>query len=63
MIAGPRIRKSTAYVIPAIRGAFGAVLTTSNNGDVLDATGELRATKGRVWAFDPQNIALEAPTW
>ncbi len=63
LIAGPRIGKSTAYVIPAIADAPGAVLTTSNKRDVLDATRELRATKGRVWAFDPQSIALEAPAW
>jgi type IV secretory pathway TraG/TraD family ATPase VirD4 len=63
LIAGPRIGKSTAYVIPAIADAPGAVLTTSNKRDVLDATRELRATKGQVWAFDPQSIALEAPTW
>ncbi|MFI8634234.1 type IV secretory system conjugative DNA transfer family protein [Microbacterium sp. NPDC077663] len=63
LIAGPRIGKSTAYVIPVIADAPGAVLTTSNKRDVLDATRELRATKGQVWAFDPQSIALEAPTW
>ena len=63
LVAGPRIGKSTAYVIPAIADAPGAVLTTSNKRDVLDATRELRATKGQVWAFDPQSIALEAPTW
>lgn len=63
LIAGPRIGKSTAYVIPAIADAPGAVLTTSNKRDVLDATRELRATKGQVWAFDPQSIALEKPTW
>ena len=63
LIAGPRVGKSTAYVIPAIADAPGAVLTTSNKRDVLDATRELRASKGRVWAFDPQSIALESPTW
>lgn len=63
LIAGPRVGKSTAYVIPAIADAPGAVLTTSNKRDVLDATRELRANKGRVWAFDPQSIALERPTW
>ena len=63
LVAGPRIGKSTAYVIPAIADAPGAVLTTSNKRDVLDATRELRATKGQVWAFDPQSIALGSPTW
>ncbi len=63
LIAGPRVGKSTGYVIPAIADAPGAVLTTSNKRDVLDATRELRTTKGRVWAFDPQNIAEELPVW
>lgn len=63
LIAGPRVGKSTAYVIPAIADAPGAVLTTSNKRDVLDTTRGLRATKGRVWAFDPQRIALEDATW
>lgn len=63
LVAGPRVGKSTAYVIPAIADAPGAVLTTSNKRDVLDATRDLRAVKGQVWAFDPQSIALEAPTW
>ena len=63
LIAGPRVGKSTAYVIPAVADAPGAVLTTSNKRDVLDATRDLRARKGRVWAFDPQGVALEEPTW
>jgi type IV secretory pathway TraG/TraD family ATPase VirD4 len=63
LIAGPRVGKSTAYVIPAIADAPGAVLTTSNKRDVLDATRDLRARKGRVWAFDPQSVALEEATW
>ncbi len=63
LIAGPRIGRSTAYVIPAIADAPGAVLTASNKRDVLDATGELRATGGQMCAFDPQSIALEAPAW
>jgi type IV secretory pathway TraG/TraD family ATPase VirD4 len=63
LIAGPRVGKSTSYVIPAIADAPGAVLTTSNKRDVLDATRDLRATKGTVWAFDPQQIALEPATW
>ena len=38
--------------------------TTSNKRDVLDATRDVRAaTGGRVWAFDPQRIAREEPTW
>lgn len=63
-IWGPRTGKSTSRAIPAILSAPGAVLTTSNKRDVLDATRDVRgANGGRVWAFDPQRIALEEPTW
>ena len=62
-IWGPRTGKSTSRAIPAILAAPGAVLTTSNKRDVLDATRDIRSTHGQVWAFDPQRIALEEPTW
>ncbi|MFL2002057.1 type IV secretory system conjugative DNA transfer family protein [Microbacterium sp. A1-JK] len=62
-IWGPRTGKSTSRAIPAILSAPGAVLTTSNKRDVLDATRDVRAEKGPVWAFDPQQIALEPATW
>lgn len=62
-IWGPRTGKTTSRAIPAILSAPGAVLTTSNKRDVLDATRDVRAVKGQVWAFDPQGIALERPTW
>jgi hypothetical protein len=61
LIAGLGVGKSVSYVIPAVAVRPGAVLTTSNKSDVLDATRDLRATKGRVWVFDPQQIALEEP--
>ncbi|WP_392342539.1 type IV secretory pathway TraG/TraD family ATPase (plasmid) [Leifsonia sp. P73] len=60
---GPRTGKTTSRAIPAILSAPGAVIVTSNKRDVLDATREVRAQKGTVWAFDPQGIALEAPSW
>jgi type IV secretory pathway TraG/TraD family ATPase VirD4 len=63
LIAGPRVGKSMSIVIPAIVGAPGAVLTTSNKRDVLDATRDVRAKVGQVWAFDPQGLAREEPTW
>ncbi len=63
LIAGPRVGKSTSLVIPAIAAAPGAVVTTSNKRDVVDATRNLRAEAGRVWVFDPQGVAGEAPTW
>lgn len=55
-IAGPRTGKSTTIGIPAIVGAPGAVVATSNKADLHDATRALREKLGRVWLFDPQSI-------
>lgn len=63
-IWGPRTGKSTSRAIPAILSAPGAVLTTSNKRDVLDATRDVRSANGStVWAFDPQGIAREDAFW
>jgi type IV secretory pathway TraG/TraD family ATPase VirD4 len=62
-IWGPRTGKTTSRGVPAIMSAPGAVLVTSNKRDILDATRGPRAGRGQVWAFDPQQIALEEPTW
>lgn len=64
VIAGPRTGKSTSQVIPAIADAPGAVVSTSNKRDVVDATRSLRTELGdEVWVFDPQGIAAEPATW
>lgn len=62
-IWGPRTGKTTSRAVPAILDAPGAVLVTSNKRDVVDATRDVRAKAGPVWVFDPQAIALEAPSW
>ena len=62
-IWGPRTGKTTSRAIPAVLQAPGAVLTTSNKRDVLDATRAARSEKGHVWAFDPQQIAREDASW
>ncbi|PPF42872.1 conjugal transfer protein [Pseudoclavibacter sp. AY1F1] len=62
-VSGPRTGKSTAFAIPAIVEAPGAVIVTSNKRDVLDATRGMRAASGRVWVFDPQAVAGEGPAW
>lgn len=63
-IWGPRQGKSTSRVIPAVLEAPGAVVATSNKRDIVDATRALRARDNRkVWVFDPQGVAGEAPTW
>ncbi|RGE19090.1 type IV secretory system conjugative DNA transfer family protein [Leucobacter sp. wl10] len=63
VLAGPRVGKTSALVIPAILEAPGAVITTSNKRDVVDATRDLRCLVGQVLIFDPQGIALEPPSW
>ncbi|MDN5763240.1 MAG: TraM recognition domain-containing protein [Microlunatus sp.] len=63
LIAGPRTMKTTSFAVPAILEAPGAVMVTSNKRDVADATREVRAERGPVWVFDPQQIVGEEPTW
>ncbi|GAB3866619.1 hypothetical protein GCM10029963_79220 [Micromonospora andamanensis] len=55
-IWGPRTGKTTSRAIPAIVAAPGPTLVTSVKGDIVDATREIRAARGAVWAFDPQHI-------
>jgi len=54
---------TTSRAVPAILDAPGCVFVTSNKRDVVDATRDVRARSGPVWVFDPQEIALERPTW
>lgn len=60
---GPRTGKTTSRAIPSILAAPGAVLATSNKRDLVDATRDVRAGRGRVWVFDPQQIADEPASW
>ncbi len=62
-ICGPRVGKSTAIVNPAVVSAPGAVLTTSNKRDVVDATRGVRDNYGTAWVFDPQQVATEPASW
>ncbi len=63
MIAGPRTGKTTAWLVPRIFAAPGAVLATSNKRDIVDATRLERSRFGRTWVFDPQGIAGEEQSW
>lgn len=58
VIYGPRSGKTSSVVIPAIVEAPGVVVTTSNKPDVVLSTMEFRKTTGKVWVFDPQDIAV-----
>lgn len=62
-IAGPRVGKTTALVVPAILAAPGALLTTSNKPDTVETTRKLRDEVGATWVFDPQQVVDEEPTW
>ena len=50
-------------MIPAILEAPGAVVTTSNKRDAVDATRGPRSAVGPVWVFDPQRLVDEPPSW
>jgi hypothetical protein len=56
IIAGPRVGKTTSNVVPAIVDYRGPVKTSSNKPDTHDATREIRAQLGQVWACDPQGL-------
>jgi type IV secretory pathway TraG/TraD family ATPase VirD4 len=58
-IMAPRSGKTTCLAVPAILNAPGPVLLTSNKaaGDAYTATVGARATVGRTWTMDPQQIA------
>ncbi|SOD72926.1 type IV secretory pathway TraG/TraD family ATPase VirD4 [Jatrophihabitans sp. GAS493] len=56
VIAGPRVGKTTANVVPAIVDYNGPEVISSNKPDVHDATREIREAIGGVWLCDPQEI-------
>ena len=60
-IFGPRQGKSSSQVIPAVMDAPGAVVSTSNKPDVVDATRLHRAQRGKVWVFNAQGITDDRP--
>jgi type IV secretory pathway TraG/TraD family ATPase VirD4 len=62
-IWGPRRGKTTSLTIPNVIEWDGPVIATSNKRDLVDATRECRADRGRIWVFDPQQVAGAAPTW
>jgi type IV secretion system protein VirD4 len=62
-ICGPRSNKTSALVVPAILGAPGPVITTSNKIDAYTLTVHGRTQAGRVFVLDPQGIARAEQTW
>ena len=62
-IWGPRRGKTSARAIPTLLSAPGAAFATSNKPDLHSATRLLREQSGRVWNFDPEQLAGGHPTW
>ncbi|WP_433259736.1 type IV secretory system conjugative DNA transfer family protein (plasmid) [Streptosporangium sp. CA-135522] len=59
----PRSGKTTAIAVPRALRAPGAVLITSRKADVLLITSAPRRARGRLWTFDPQQIAYAPQTF
>jgi len=53
VVAPTRSGKTTRCVIPWLLEHDGPAIVTSTKRDVLDATHDWRARRGRVWIFDP----------
>jgi type IV secretion system protein VirD4 len=62
-ICGPRSNKTSALVVPAVLGAPGPVITTSNKVDAYTLTVHGRTLLGRVFVLDPQGIARIGQDW
>jgi hypothetical protein len=63
-IMAPRSGKTTSVAVPAIIGAPGAVVATSNKLDILYTAAVRRRTTGEEpWVFDPQGVARSPRTW
>ncbi|MDV8002839.1 type IV secretory system conjugative DNA transfer family protein [Rhodococcus sp. IEGM 1408] len=62
---GPRQGKTSSRIIPMIRRAPGICISTSCKRDVVEATIDYRAAKGRVWVLDPQDkaVGLDTSKW
>lgn len=55
-IMAPRSGKTTCRAVPKLLTAPGAAVGTANKPDLYQATWAMRADRGRVWRFDPQQI-------
>lgn len=62
-IMGPRAGKTSCVAVPQILETSGPVLATSNKRDIVDLTRRSRATRGRVWVQDPQQLAEAPASW
>src|SRR5487761_1564417 len=53
VLGPPRSGKAPSVVVPTVRPAPGAVVTTSTKDDVVAWTAKARSLRGRTWLFDP----------
>jgi type IV secretory pathway TraG/TraD family ATPase VirD4 len=61
VLGPPRSGKGVHVVIPHALDATGPLLVTSTRPDTFHATREARGNRGPVLAFDPQQLAPDAP--
>ncbi|WP_329431013.1 TraM recognition domain-containing protein (plasmid) [Streptosporangium sp. NBC_01495] len=59
----PRSGKTTAIAVPRALRAPGPVLITSRKVDVYLVTAAPRRARGKLWVFDPQQIAYAPQDW
>ena len=62
VLGPPRCGKTTALVIPNLLASEQATIVTSTKVDVMTATAQERARRGRVWVFDPSG-GTPVPAW
>lgn len=60
-IAGTRMGKTAALAIPAVCGAPGPCIATSNKPDIFTSTHMVRRDVGRIWLFDLQGVTSGRP--
>ena len=61
VLGPPRAGKTVGVAIPNVLAAPGSVVSTSTKGDVLAATAQARAGRGRCWLFDPSSTVTTPP--
>jgi type IV secretion system protein VirD4 len=63
LVLGPtQSGKTSSLAIPALLQWRGVVIATSVKRDLVDVTAGVRATRGRVWVFDPTGTAGSGPS-
>jgi type IV secretion system protein VirD4 len=61
VVAPPRAGKSSGFVVPWLLDHDGPALVLSTKRDVYDASAGRRASRGRVWVYDPFGDEASAP--